>query len=292
MRIILMMTLAWWLIGCSSMKVSSLNPETKRFATEHKATIILNKPIDLDMHNALLLMPKDNFLRGQMANIGYFKELITLDELRVQIIRAGLAEKVPSLSDAYGINKAAKFYKQFLWFRLGKRINLDGDYGQFILTNPKTFEDYFVAEIKLEDSLKGTGDNLVWYPLFNALIDYIEQNAKSWEKATKKVNIPKTKMPKNTKQNKKKPGISEFFSNLGTYLLKDNNVSKEHKKLKKVKQQTSSDTKTNLQNNTTSVNGVKNLFSAIEGLWDKPKTNKENTKKSSVPTVIQNSEVY
>jgi len=170
------------LLGCSNMKVSHLNSQTKRLPTNNKATILTSKIIDLDAYNNLLLIPENHFLKGQMEQIGYFKEIITPNELKIKIVSHGIEKKVPSIEDAYGIKKAAKAYKPFLWFRLHRRINLDGYYGQFILSNPKTFEDYFVAEIKLPSTPKGTGDKKVWYPLFNALIDYIEQNSKNWQK--------------------------------------------------------------------------------------------------------------
>lgn len=248
-----MLTMGIWLIGCSSMKVSSLNAETKRFATQNKAAVLLSKQVDLDKHNTLLLMPEDTFLRGQMANIEYFKELITLDNLKVEIIREGLSDKVPSLTDAYGINKAAKAYKPFLWFRLNRRINLDGYYGQFILTNPQTFEDYFVAEIKLEESIKGTGDSKVWYPLFNALIDYIEQNSKSWGKTTENIGLAKKKEPKKDKPKVKKETKKVF-----------NDKPPEPKVKKETVEKTLSD------NNTSSVNGVKNLFTTLGKFLSKP----------------------
>jgi len=220
-KIILMIVGAMLLIGCSSMHISQLDAHTKRLPTNNKATILLSKIIDLDKYNTLLLVPEGPFIKGQMSKIEYFKELVTPNELKMKMIARGLGKTVPSTEDTYIINEAAKFYKSFLWFRLHKHINLDGYYGQFILTNPKTFEDYFIADIKLPSTLKGTGDRKVWYPLFNAFIDYIEQNSKSWQEKIKNKDDKNNTEPrvlelikKKNKNNTSKNTVKNLFNTL------------------------------------------------------------------------------
>jgi hypothetical protein len=168
--------------GCSSMKVTEVDPKTGYFPTSSKATIVTSKPIELDAHKELIVVGNSEFLLGQLRNIKYFGEVITVEELETRIIKAGLTDKVPSLRDKIGLNNAAKNYKPFLWLRYGSRGSDTSEYAQFILTDPITSEDYFVTETHLDHVWAGVNDQNNWYPMFNTLIDYITQNSKTYRK--------------------------------------------------------------------------------------------------------------
>lgn len=168
--------------ACSSMKVTEVDPKTGYFPSSSKATIITSKTIDLDAHKALVVVENSEFLLGQLRNIGYFGDVITVEELETRIIKAGLTDKVQSLRDKIGLNNAAKNYKPFLWLRYDSRGTGNSEYAQFILTDPITLEDYFVTETHLDRVWAGVNDQNNWYPMFNALIDYITQNSKTYRK--------------------------------------------------------------------------------------------------------------
>jgi len=170
------------LSACSVMQVTPVDPVTGYFKTNKQASTIVNKPVDLDTLKSLLLIPDQYFVQGQIENIKYFDQLITLDDLEKEIIINGLQDKITDVKSKIGINKAATAYKPFLWFRYDTRSEKNKEYGQFILTDPKTQEDIFIAEVYLDRVWAGVHDNNTWYPLFNEMIKYIEEHSKTYRK--------------------------------------------------------------------------------------------------------------
>ena len=126
------------------------------------------------------MVDNSEFVTGQVRNINYFAEVITVEELEKRVIAAGLTDKIPVIRDRIGLANAAKFYKPFLWLRFDARGIRPNQYAQLILTDPATSEDYFVTETKLDYLWTGVNDQYNWYPMFNALIDYIKQNSRSY----------------------------------------------------------------------------------------------------------------
>lgn len=170
------------LAGCTSMKVVELDPTTKRFPTNTKATIVSSVDTELDDMKSLLLLPDNNFVKGQIGNIGYFDQTMTIDSLETLIIQNNLQDKVPSVRDKIGINKAYKEYKPFLWLRFDTRQEGNKTYGQFILTKPDSLKDILVVEKHFDYVWAGVNDSNTWYPMFNAIVDYIDKNSKTWNK--------------------------------------------------------------------------------------------------------------
>lgn len=168
------------LVACSNMKVAQLDTATGRFPTKVQATVVKSEAVNLDTMNALLLLPDHDFIKGQIGNINYFQKMITLEDLETLIIKNDLTDKVPSVRDKIGINKAYKAYKPFLWLRFDTREQDGKTYGQFIITKPDTLEDIFIVEQHLDYVWAGVNDQNTWYPLFNAIVDYIDKNSKTW----------------------------------------------------------------------------------------------------------------
>jgi len=180
MRLLPLLFLALVASACTSMKVTQVDDKTGHFKANVTATVLVSKPIDLDSRKALLLIPNDDFVKGQVASIKYFEETMTFDELEKRIVQSGLSDKVPTVHDRIGVNNAAKNYKDFLWLRYARKGSGQFKQAQFILTDPVTMEDYFVTQTTLDYLWAGVNDQNNWYPMFNALIDYIKQNSKSY----------------------------------------------------------------------------------------------------------------
>ena len=181
-RVLIAGALALLLSACSALKVTEVDPKTGYFPTTVTANVVVNKPADLDARKSLVLVPRGQFERGQIHNIKYFNEVMNVEELETRIIQAQLGDKVPSVRDRIGISNAAKHYKDFLWFRY-ERVGQGNDLrGRFALTDPVTMEDLFVTETKLDYVWAGVNDQRNWYPMFNALIDYIRQNSKTYRR--------------------------------------------------------------------------------------------------------------
>jgi hypothetical protein len=169
------------LAACSSQRVVELNGEG-HYPGRTTATVVLNKPFDIDSRKDLILVPSNEFLKGQITNIRYFHEVITPEELQKAIVANGLTEKIPALTDLIGVSNAAKYYKPFLWFHTKTRGTGAGRYSQFILTDALTLDDVFIVETHLDFFWTGVNDQNNWYPMFNAVIDYIKANSKTYDK--------------------------------------------------------------------------------------------------------------
>jgi hypothetical protein len=178
----LIVVLLLFLSGCSSMKVVPLDQKTGRYPTSSKATVVASKPIDLDSRKGLILVPNGDFFVGEVTNMGYFTQVITIDELEKAIVQKNLSDKVPSIHDAIGISNAAKYYQPFLWLHGKTHGSGTQTFAQFILTDPLTLDDLLVVETHLDYVWSGVNDQNNWYPMFNALIDYIQSNSKTYHR--------------------------------------------------------------------------------------------------------------
>ena len=170
------------LAGCTSLKVVQPDAKTGRYPSNVKATVLTSKQFDLDSRRDLILVPNSDFTIGQVTNIRYFTQVTTAEELEKAIVQKGLGDKVPSLQDGIGLNNAAKYYKPFLWLHWKTHGSGQERYGQIILTDPLTLDDLLIAETRLDFIWAGVNDQNNWYPMFNALIDYIEANSKTYRR--------------------------------------------------------------------------------------------------------------
>lgn len=193
LRIIPIALLSLLISACSVGKVSPLEKTTGYFPAQSKATVITSKPVDLDSKKALILIPNNEFFKGQIANIKYFDQAMTLDDLEKAIIQNNLSEKIPTISEKIGLNNAAKHYKPFLYLYGETRRDNDHSYhGRYVLVDAVTMDELFVTETELDYAWKGVNDQYNWYPMFNALIDYIKSNSKTYQLQIQPTAINKT----------------------------------------------------------------------------------------------------
>lgn len=168
--------------ACQSMQVVERDSETGYFPTSRSATVVKDVRLDLDERRGLVVIGRSEFLEGQLKNIGFFNEVLTVPELETRIVQQGLSDKVPSVRDKIGLSNAARHYQPFLWLHVDRRSDDNRNYAQFILTDGETLEDYFVTETYLDTVWAGVSDRNNWYPMFNALIDYPDNNSATWSK--------------------------------------------------------------------------------------------------------------
>jgi hypothetical protein len=177
-----LVTIAFTLLltACSSLKVAKIDPNTGYFPSKNFATVVKSEKVDLDAMKAMILVPDADFEKGQIKNIGFFDEVITFSDLEKLIISNELTDKVPTVRDRIGLNKAAKAYKNFLWFRYDTRRDGNKQYAQYILTDPLTLEDIFITEQYLDYVWAGVNDQNTWYPMYNSLVKYLKENSTSF----------------------------------------------------------------------------------------------------------------
>ena len=170
------------LSSCTTLKVVETDPETGYFPTGNQANVITSVEFDLDSRKSLILAPNGDFTGNMLKNIGYFDRVINFEELERIVIENDLTDEISDISNRIGINKAAKAYQPFLWLRWDYRQDGNKKYERLVLTDPITLEDLFISETYLDYLWKGVNDQNNNYPAFNALIDYIEANSKTFRK--------------------------------------------------------------------------------------------------------------
>lgn len=178
MNKMLMGAAALALTACASqMQVAQMDAETGRLAATTKAVVVKSEPMALDDRRSLILVTANDFFEEQTEALGYFGEVVNRAELEEIIIREGLIDEVPSVQDKIGIARAARAYEPFLWLELDSRKEGNTPYLQFVLYDAGTMEEKFRAERPIDMVWMGMNDQNTFYPLFNTLLDYIEENS-------------------------------------------------------------------------------------------------------------------
>lgn len=182
MKRILAILICSFLAGCGTqMKVAAVDEKTGLLKSDlgsiSKATVVTAKTMPLAPFKGLAFISGGgDFGVNQLKAVKYFDQVVNYDELQKLVIVNNLQDKVPSLSEPIGLNKLYRAYKPFLWVNF-KRVQKDNKpYLQLIATNPDTLEDVFVSEVYLDFVWAGVNDQNSRYPLFNALIEWLNKN--------------------------------------------------------------------------------------------------------------------
>lgn len=146
-------------------------------APAKKAEMVTSQKIDLAKYEGRLLIAGGTFFEQETRNIGGFTDIFTFDDLQKRIIAANLQDKVPSVNDLIGLNKAYQNYKPFLFMHFKIETEADNKrYGEIIVTDPGSTQDLMVAQISLCGAPVCENDQDTWYPLFNSYIDWLRLN--------------------------------------------------------------------------------------------------------------------
>jgi hypothetical protein len=181
-RLLIAAVLCFIATGCGTqLKVAQVDEKSGFIKSDvgsiQKATIVKGSKLPINQFKDMAYITGGgDWGVKQLAAINYFNQVVGYDDLQKLVISNGLQEKVPSLNEPIGLNKLYRSYKPFLWvhFKLDHRDN--NAYLQLIATNPDTLEDVFISEVKLDYKWAGVNDQNSRYPLFNALIEWINQN--------------------------------------------------------------------------------------------------------------------
>jgi hypothetical protein len=182
LRSLLCLTLGLALSGCGTTG-KAIKPDASGYlptATNGqaaRATTLESTPLPSADYKRTALVTSDEFVVEQIRNLGYFGEVIDLQELQRRIVAQNLQDKVPSLNDQIGINNAARFYGAFLWIHATRKKHDDKNYLQLMATDPLTLKNLFVAEHDLVAQPYTGYDQVIFYPLFNSLIDWLKSDS-------------------------------------------------------------------------------------------------------------------
>lgn len=171
--------------GCSTdFEARGIDPQSGYLPTSmsssvpvKKADVLANQKTDLSRYGGSLLVFGGDFFQQEAMDIGGFTDIFTMEDLQKRVIARGLQDKVPSVEDLIGLNKAYKEYKPFLFLRFKEDKESDNNfYLKLIVTDPGSAQDIFVAQIKSCGSAVCEHDQDIWYPLFNSYIDWLRAN--------------------------------------------------------------------------------------------------------------------
>lgn len=164
--------------GCGSLeKAVTLNPSTNYFpAKKNKQTIVL-KNVEVDkeaLKSFLLVVPTSDYWLEMGTNLNHFDTVMTFEQFQTTIVQEGLTDKILSVSDMVGLNRAYKHYRPFLLLNLAtEQKDTGGWYTGLTLYDPERAEVVFQNEIKLNLMWDGWTDQGTMFPLFNSLLDYL-----------------------------------------------------------------------------------------------------------------------
>jgi len=168
--------------GCGTqMKVASIDEKTGLLKSDvgqiSKAIVVTAKKMSLAPFKGMAFVSGGGeFGVDQLKAVKYFDQVMNYDDLQKLVIANNLQDKVPSLNEPIGLNKLYRSYKPFLWINF-KRIQKENKtYLQLIATNPDTLAEVFVSEVFLDFMWAGVNDQNSRYPLFNAFIEWLNQN--------------------------------------------------------------------------------------------------------------------
>lgn len=156
----------------------TLDPATNHFPAKKKKQPKVLKVVNVnsDTLKSLLVVPSTDYWLQMGRNLNYFDSVMTYDEFQSAIVRKGLTDQIPSLSDKVGLNRAYDLYKPFVILSLTKIQNPgSGWFAGLSLYDPKSAETIFQNEIWLNLMWDGWTDQGTMFPLFNSFLDYLRK---------------------------------------------------------------------------------------------------------------------
>ena len=166
-------------------KISSLDSITYRFPAlkNKKATIIIAIKTNPDTLKTLIIVPDGTYYKEMINNLKYFEEIRTIEELQNDIHKKALKEEIQNLSSLIALNKAYRYYKPFVILKIKKgKATIDDKKTAFYemsLYNPKSTDIIFQSRISYDPFIEGEGAKNIMYPLFNSLLDYLNEQNKN-----------------------------------------------------------------------------------------------------------------
>lgn len=177
--VILLLLVGLLLVRCGTyFKVVSPDKNTGKFPTSKKlevGEILVNKKVNLSRYKKLAFVQGGDFVKEMVTSIGYFDNVVTKTEFEQILLEKELADKVPSVSDLMGLHKAQKAYGDFIVIKGAKKLKQDIRRLELSVIDPESGSTVFHA-FRPRQATTEFFDQNVTYPLFNALIDWINEN--------------------------------------------------------------------------------------------------------------------
>ncbi|MEI6091276.1 MAG: hypothetical protein WCR42_12550 [bacterium] len=171
----LVITAFFFLVSCDTYdKVTTLNPKTGRFnAYNVNVKITTASKANTDTLKKLIIVPNSSYWIGMVKNMNYFDEIMTFSDMDMDITKKGLADKIPSLTDKIGLNRAYNLYRPFFVLYFTQELKNNQLYFGLALYDPGKVETIFENKVFVNHSVLDRTDQKTMYPLFNSLLDYL-----------------------------------------------------------------------------------------------------------------------
>ncbi len=187
MKVSILMPLCLLLVlsGCTTLlKPVPPNPRTglfPAFKNSHgvpiSARIVVSKKTDLSRYHDNLLVTAGSFWVHEVRYIGVFRHVFNASQLRKEIIRAGLQQRLHKVTGLLALNKIYRDFKPFLWLHIKIGDNSAGHtYFDLVVTDPKSAQNLFVARRILPHMQAAVSDQSLFYPMMNAFVKWIHQD--------------------------------------------------------------------------------------------------------------------
>jgi hypothetical protein len=139
-------------------------------------SVTKSEKVPLPTFKPLLLTLGGDFIRDQADKIGYFSMVVDRQGMEKLLIREGKSDLVTDVTNYLSWKKIADNYKPFLVLKLDTRKEGKDEYVQLKAIRADSADDVFIAEVKLRFTWGGPNDDKIFYPLFNAFIDWMNKN--------------------------------------------------------------------------------------------------------------------
>ena len=160
-------------------KAVKLNTDSNYFPSKKKkqeSVVVLKEiPVNADTLKTLLVVSNTDYWIEMGKNLDYFDEVLTYEQFQTAIIREGLSNKIPNVSDRVGLNRAYNLYKPFVILNLTKVKKEGGWFAGLTIYDPNRAETIYENEIWLNLMWDGWTDQGTMFPLFNSLLDYLRK---------------------------------------------------------------------------------------------------------------------
>jgi hypothetical protein len=167
------------LAGCSSIgKVGEIDPQTGKIKNqsiygEIKPVIVKSEHIDISKYKSLILVLGDTYFKNQTEKFGYFQKVVNRVDMEQLLVSEGKSDIVSDVTNILSWKKINDNYKPLIVLKPDLREEGRTTYAQIKVIEAGTAKEVFVAEVKLDFMWKGVNDATVYYPLYNAFIEYV-----------------------------------------------------------------------------------------------------------------------
>ena len=165
------------LTSCAIFPSRKINPETGYFPANKNRKVIVHTalPVSADtLKKLLVVMPLFDQWTKTAENINYFDEVIYYGDFIKEIDEKGLGQSFTNENNEIDLGKVYKEYRPFtvLYYEQNKFKN-GKTYGAVMLYRPDTDKVIFSSYARINRLTDGTSYSVIYYPLFNSLLDYL-----------------------------------------------------------------------------------------------------------------------